>query len=95
LGSWQGRTYEEIEAECPQVHAAEIPPHGGETVVDVATRLRPWLTQLIAESTTNETVAVVAHGVIVQVCLCLGNGVNVQDYRQFVVENVSVTELII
>ena len=96
LGSWQGRTYEDISAECPEVHAVAVPPHGGETVIDVAGRLRPWLTQLqaeTAEANHDQPIAIVTHGVIVQVCLCLGLGIPVTQYRQFEIDNVSVQTL--
>ena len=92
LGTWQGRTYEEVAQECPAVHAVDIPPHGGETVADVARRLRPWLAHL-KESTPQQTIAIVTHGVIVQVCLCIGLGVDIKEYNRFTVANVSVQEL--
>jgi len=94
LGSWQGRTYEAISAECPDVHAALVAPHGGETVHDVAARLRPWLGQLSAETgQSNRPIALVTHGVIVQVCLCLGQNIPVTQYQQFKIGNVSIQPL--
>jgi broad specificity phosphatase PhoE len=107
-GRWEGRTYDEIEAEAGRYRRRwEATPDvlacpDGESGNDVALRVRACLADLIAEASaprsreggTLRTVLLVGHATTSRILLCVAVGVPVRDYRRrFVQGQASLTVL--
>ncbi len=75
LGEWEGETYESLRARAPErlrAHYADFVrsrPPGGESVEDLALRVRPAFAQVRARA-AGRTAAVVAHAAVNRVILC-------------------------
>jgi alpha-ribazole phosphatase len=98
LGDWEGLTYAQIQQQWPiEVEAwfadpLRVAPPGGETLMQVAARVRSILEGL-ARFSENETVVLVSHGGPLRVLLCLVLGLDVQAHWQFRLDVASVSEL--
>lgn len=74
-GSWAGLTFEELEARDPGAHGRWLAapdrerPDGGESLIDLAARVRAALSELIRPG-RDQVLAVAAHGWVVRVLLC-------------------------
>jgi broad specificity phosphatase PhoE len=97
LGSWEGRTYRELqEVEAFWSHIRDDPhfaPHGGETPLAVATRLTGALERL-SHRHPGERIFIVTHGGALS--MALGSILD-GDYSQWrrVMSNCAVTELVV
>lgn len=74
IGDWEGLTWVEIECRWPQLWQARladlvhVAPPGGESLLQVAGRVRPVITRLI-EAHRGEEIAIVAHGGVNRIIL--------------------------
>jgi alpha-ribazole phosphatase len=100
FGAWEGLTYEEIRQAHPQALAVweADPLHagspGGETLADLAARLRSLLGCLTREDeAAGGAVLLVGHRGSLRVLLCLALGLVPQAHWQFRLELASVSEL--
>jgi alpha-ribazole phosphatase len=99
FGSWQGLTYDEVRQAYPEAVAAweadplRVPPPGGETVAQLASRVGGFLGGLTAAATLDRTVLVVAHQGSLQVLLCLALGLPPQARWQFRLEAAALSDL--
>ena len=98
FGDWEGLTYAEIQErdlhsltawETDPVH---IPPPGGETVSQVASRVQSSL-GAISRVHQDKTVLLVAHGGSLRVLLCLALGMDPQAQWQFRLDIAALSEL--
>ena len=100
FGQWEGMTTAEIQARDAETLAlwrtdpARIAPPGGETLQQVATRVRAAFDSLIA-TYQEQTIMLVAHSGTLRVLLCLALGFPVQAYRRFALNPTSLSELYI
>ena len=98
FGRWEGLTYTEIQ-QCDAARLAawerdplHIAPPGGETLLQMAERVRATYASVVATA-QDKTVGLVAHGGPLQVLLCLALGLPPQAYWQFTMAPASVSEL--
>lgn len=98
FGEWEGLTWAEIGARYPQEWAAwqadplDVAPPGGETLIQVTTRVRSVF-EAIAERHSDQCVALVSHGGPLRALLCLALGLPPQAHWRFQVAPASVSEL--
>lgn len=98
FGEWEGLTWAEIGVRYPQEWAAwqadplHVAPPGGETLAQVAARVRSVF-EAIAERHSDQCVAVVSHGGPLRVWLSLALGLPPQAHWRFRVDPASVSEL--
>ena len=98
FGRWEGLTYAEIQQrDAPHLAAWErdplhIAPPGGETLLQVAERVRAAYTNVVAAD-QDKTVGLVAHGGPLQVLLCCALNLPPQAYWQFAMAPASLSEL--
>lgn len=98
FGGWEGLTYEEIRARWPDEMDAwlcdplHIAPPGGETLVQVADRVRGALDDIVGKG-ADQAIVLVSHGGPLRVLLCLALGFAVQAHWRFRVDVASVSEL--
>jgi len=98
FGRWEGLTYAELQQRDAARLAAwehdplHIAPPGGETLLQVAERVRAAYTSVVAAD-QDKTVGLVAHGGPLQVLLCLALGLPPQAYWQFAMAPASLSEL--
>ncbi len=98
FGEWQGLSYREIEERdgerlaawnADRVHCAAP---GGESLAQMGQRARMFLNDVRAAH-QGQTVAVVSHGGIIRIILCVLIGHPLDVYWQFAVGNTSVSEI--
>jgi alpha-ribazole phosphatase len=98
FGRWEGLTYAEIQLQDGKALAAwqraplRLAPPNGETLTQVADRVRAVLAKLM-DRHRNETLVLVAHGGPLRILLCLALGLPPQAYWQFTIHPGSVSEL--
>jgi alpha-ribazole phosphatase len=98
FGDWEGLTYAQIQQRHAQRLAAwerdqlHVAPPGGETLLQMAERVRAAYTDVVAAH-HDKTVGLVAHGGPLQVLLCLALGLPPQAYWQFAIAPASLSEL--
>lgn len=74
IGDWEGRTWEQLQQEYPELWQARladivnVAPPGGETLLQMAERVRPVVKEIIATHAGQEIV-IVAHGGVNRVIL--------------------------
>lgn len=74
IGDWEGQTWEELQRDYPELWQARlndivnVPPPTGETVLQMADRVRPLIKQIISAHCGGEIV-IVAHGGVNRVVL--------------------------
>ena len=99
FGRWEGLTFEEAEAVNPEAWASwrrgetMDAPHGGETYTSSTKRISGWLESIRGDYTNNETVAVFAHGAILQCLLCDLMGTKLEQLWPYRFGNTTVAEL--
>ncbi|HWI71117.1 MAG TPA: histidine phosphatase family protein [Baekduia sp.] len=94
FGSWRGRSLSDLEASDPDAVVAwrsdpSGAPHGGETLVDVLTRVRGWLDALDGEGVRT----VVTHPSVIRAAVVCGLEVPEEAFWTIDVAPTSVTEL--
>lgn len=99
FGDWEGLEYDEIKARWPQemhnfLHrpAAWQPPHG-ETFAGARERCALAFEKIFAEQGHEKNIAIVSHGGIIRLQLCLALGIPLDNLWKLSVYNVSVTTL--
>ena len=96
FGSWDGLTYEEVEAKWKSEVTAwyadpvNSSPPGGETILQMSKRVQSALNDLKSKH-KEETVLIVTHGGVIQLLLCMLLGVELDHYWQFRVAQASLT----
>ncbi len=89
FGDWEGLTHPEIARAHPEALAAweadceRTAPPGGETLAQLADRVRGFLADLAAEVPPDQVVLVVSHNGPLQVLLCLALGLPPRARWQF------------
>jgi len=73
LGSWSGRTFDDVQINAPDQLAEwttdpNAAPHGGESVVALIERLRPWLDSIRRD---DQRVVAVTHPAVIRAVLIL------------------------
>ena len=74
IGDWQGQTWQQLQRDYPEVWQARlddivnVSPPGGESLLQMAQRVRPVIKQIITAHTGGE-IALVAHGGVNRVVL--------------------------
>lgn len=100
FGQWEGMTTPEIQARDGATLAlwrtdpTRIAPPGGETLQQVAARVRSALDALMS-TYQEQTIMLVAHSGTLRVLLCLALGFPAQAYRRFALNPTSLSELYI
>ncbi len=106
FGAWEGLTYEEITARDPQGLAAwqadslHVAPPGGETLTQLAARVRSLLDDVVAAhsgqaSAPSRCVLLVAHGGLLRVLLCLALGLAADFHWRFHLDVASLSALLL
>lgn len=98
FGEWEGLTYDEI-CQCEPLAAEnwnqilmEAGPPKGESLPQLAARIREMLNDIIAAH-PEKTVLLVAHGGTLMVLICLLLGHPLEKYWQFRLEKASLSEI--
>jgi probable phosphoglycerate mutase len=89
-GTWEGMTYEAIEARDPayrrrwEADPASLPCPSGESGDDVAARARAFLATEVAaaHASSDRVVLAVAHSTLNRVLLCVAMAVPIREYRR-------------
>jgi probable phosphoglycerate mutase len=98
FGAWEGLTYTEVQTHDPSGLAAweadplNVAPSGGETLRQVAARVRSVLDDM-ARIEWERTVVLVSHGGPLRVLLCMALGLEPQAHWQFRLGIASLSEL--
>ncbi len=98
FGDWEGLTFDQIRARWPQEANAwlgdslRVAPPGGETLAQVAERVRGALDDILGKN-ADQTVVLVSHGGPLRVLLCLTMGLGVQAHWRFRLDAASISEL--
>lgn len=98
FGQWEGLTYDEIQARDPdfldrwQADMLNLAPPGGETLAQVAGRVKT-VTGKITATHPEGNVLLVAHGGTLQVLLCQFLGLSPQAYWQFYLGPASLSDI--
>jgi broad specificity phosphatase PhoE len=88
FGDWEGLTFAEVQ------HSAQGVPPGGETLAELAARLRSFLDDLVLRHRDYEqTVLLVAHRGSFRVLLCLALGLPPAAHWRFRLDPASLSEL--
>jgi len=88
MGRWEGLTADEIQATEPEAftdwmaQVGEFPFPGGESVLKLAQRVMPVISQLV-ERHRGESIALVAHGGTNRVILCRTLGISLEKILTF------------
>lgn len=99
FGAWEGLTYAQIHEAEPAVLAAweanpeDCSPLGGETLADLAVRLRSFLDELRQKVEASRTVLLVGHRGSLRLLLCLALGLPPRALWRFRLDAASVSEL--
>ncbi len=99
FGSWEGLTYSQIRQADPAALAAweadpeQAAPPGGETMADLAARLRSFLAELRQRHAPGETVLLAAHRGSLRALLCLALGLPPAALWRFRLDAASVSVL--
>jgi phosphoserine phosphatase len=98
FGRWEGLTFDEIQARWPEEMAAwfadpiKVTPPGGETLAQVAGRVKAALDDIV-RANTGGTVAIVAHGGTLRVLLCAAIEIDPRAQWRFGLSTASISEL--
>jgi len=98
MGPWEGLTRAEIESQFPETFAAwqtksdEVQFPGGESLADVAGRVRSFAEDVF-ESRSETSVLVVSHDAVIKVALMLAIGLELRYLHRFRLRNGSVSIL--
>lgn len=100
FGDWEGLEYNEINKRWPEemnlflTKPGEWIPPNGESFVQVEERCKAAFEQIFAEQGHDKNIAIVSHGGIVRVQLCLLLDIPLNNLWKLAVHNVSVTTLV-
>ncbi|MBU2621794.1 MAG: alpha-ribazole phosphatase [Proteobacteria bacterium] len=84
FGHWEGLTFDEIMQTYPEEFDAwaksplEFMPIGGESIMDVRSRVMPFFNNIVAEN-RGKKIAIVAHGGVNRIILCELLGIPLQN----------------
>jgi alpha-ribazole phosphatase len=98
FGKWEGMSYDEIQAQSPDLlekwmnDPAHIPPPNGETLIQLATRVKSAVEE-IKPRHAEQTVLFVTHGGVIRTLLCLSLGIDLNRHLQFESATGSISEL--
>jgi alpha-ribazole phosphatase len=98
FGEWEGMSYNEIQAQSPHLlerwmsDPANISPPKGETLTQLAERVKSALDEIKFQH-VEQTVLLVTHGGVIRTLLCLNLGINLNRHMQFESATGSVSEL--
>jgi alpha-ribazole phosphatase len=98
FGEWDGLTYAEILSRDPdsvnawQGDFLKTPPPGGESLEQLAGRLKPFLDE-VAGAYPDKTFVVAAHAGSLQCLLCLALGLSLKMYWQFRLAPASISQI--
>jgi alpha-ribazole phosphatase len=98
FGAWEGLTYGDIQRRDDraltawQADPSQVSPPQGETLIQVANRVREAYNDMIFNH-TEHTVALVAHGGPLQLLLCLALGLPPRSHWQLTIDLGSISEL--
>ncbi len=99
FGAWEGLNHGEIRQQYPREVAAwqadplHVAPPGGETLSQLADRVRGFLADLTRDAGPERTVLVVGHGGSLQTLLCLALGLPPEHRWKFGIAPASLSEL--
>lgn len=99
FGQWEGLSFDEISKRWPDelnaflTRPGDWVPPGGETFAQVAERCQKAFDQIFAEQGHDKNIAIVSHGGIIRVQLCLLLGMPLNNLWRIGVHNVSVSSL--
>ncbi len=99
FGEWEGMSYNEIQAQSPDLlekwmnDPAHIPPPNGETLIQLATRVKSAVDEIKPQH-EEQTVLFVTHGGVIRTLLCLSLGIDLNRHSQFESETGSISELL-
>lgn len=99
FGDWENKYFDEINDASKQeldlffAHPAQCNIPGGETLAQVAKRVGPFFEELLCEI-ENKDIAIVTHGGIIRVLLCLFLNMDLDNLWYFGVRNCSTTTII-
>jgi len=93
FGELEGMTFDEIRRRYPAWgdRNAEVSIPGGESLEQLASRVKLFASWLIEQHSEDETVLIVAHGALLRVLVCVLLGIDVAHWRQIRVDSVSLT----
>jgi alpha-ribazole phosphatase len=98
FGEWEGMSYNEIQAQSPDLlekwmnDPAHIPPPNGETLIQLATRVKAAVDEIKPQH-AEQTVLFVTHGGVIRTLLCLSLGIDLNRHLQFESATGSISEL--
>jgi alpha-ribazole phosphatase len=98
FGEWEGMSYDEIRARSADllkkwIHdPAHIPPPNGETLIQLATRVKEAIDDIKSRH-AKQDVLVVTHGGVIRTMLCLSLGLDLNRHQQFESATGSLSEL--
>jgi len=97
LGTWEGRTVDDVRADAGDPYAAwvraplDCPPPGGEPLPDVCARVLGGVARITASHSKGDDVLVVAHGGVISVYLCHLLGLSFNRLWRLRVDNCSLS----
>jgi alpha-ribazole phosphatase len=89
FGNWEGMSYDEIQKISPDLlekwidDPANIAPPNGETLVQLASRVKSAIDEIKSKNTKDETVLLVTHGGVIRTLLCIVLGVELNNHLKF------------
>jgi len=98
FGDWEGLTYDEVQARDPENLAAwlstpvDVAPAHGETMSQVAERVKPLLDTLVRDH-QGQTVLWVTHGGLLRILLCLLLELPLRSHWKLRMDNTALSEL--
>jgi alpha-ribazole phosphatase len=98
FGDWEGLTHDQIRSRWPDEIAAwfddllHVAPPGGETLQQVAGRVRAFWDELVPGE-NKKTVVLVSHGGALRVLLCLALDLEPQFYWRFNLDVASISQI--
>jgi alpha-ribazole phosphatase len=98
FGEWEGMSYDEIHRQSPDLlekwinDPAHVPPPNGETLIQLATRVKSVVDEIKPQH-VKDTVLLVTHGGVIRTLLCLSLGLDLNRHAQFESATGSISEL--
>jgi alpha-ribazole phosphatase len=99
FGEWEGMSYQEIQAQSSDLlegwmsDPAHISPPNGETLLQLAERVKSALDEIRSQY-EDQTVLLVTHGGVIRTLLCLNLGIDLNRHMQFESATGSISELL-
>ncbi len=100
FGDYEGLTFEEMDPKFQLIFSADpawrsIGPNvrapNGESISDMASRLKQFTQQILGKHTDNETILIVAHGGPLQTLICQLMGIGLEHWWQIRISGASVS----